>query len=381
MSNLKVGDKARVVDNYIYKGRDGYENGSIVVISGALGHGFHAGPQGHDPRKKHDLNGGSVFYNTNTLEKYEEPVKTFRVGDRVRIVRQDGHSKVTPQKALRVGEEFQVKSVHEGFGDDRYARGDSGGHGVWFSNLELVTTPKQVEKFDVGDRVRTKVGGIEFTISNIRIGFATGKSIYRGEGVSFGVYADQIEHAPKPVEPAPKFKVGDRVVTNANGGPYKPGFQFTVTRVVKHPSIFGGGASYVQGDPNHYGVYENFLDLVKPREFVAGDLIRADKGEASISGRLSSNVYSGLTIAEAGWGIGTLKRDGFEITLVKAAPEPEPVDEFPLPTKDGLYMGQAYQAFRLTGKKWTNPATGQGVNVETLKNSKHHPLVSIPDPK
>lgn len=244
----------------------------------------------------------------------------FKVGDKVRIVRQDGHSKTFPQAALKIGEEFEVTSVRNGHDGDQYARGDSVNSGVWFENLELV---KEGPKFKIGDKVKVSRSGRTFTIGKINRGFMSGRQITwevndHGVAIGNGHYFDEIEH-------------------------------------------------------------------VEERPFREGDLIRAEKGDSVITGRLYKNIFTGMGIESLGWPIESLKRDEFTITLVEAAPEPEPVDEFPLPTEPGLYISQAFVVFRLgEDGNWIEarkPGLIDKVKPDTLKSEKHWPLGLIAEPE
>lgn len=238
-----------------------------------------------------------------------------------------------------------------------------------------------MSKFKAGDKVKVKGSDRTFTIGVIIPGAATGKPIaweYATNGITTigqGMYLEEIEH----VKPEPKFKVGDRVIANSM---IYTDEEFTVTEVVsaeksEHGHFYYKGEARFRG-----GVWEKYLTAA-PREFRVGDLIRAEKGELVVAGRLAENIYSGLTIQALGWPLRSLERDKFTITLVEAAPEPV-VDRFPLPEEPGLYISQAYVVFRLTeGGDWVEARVNgriEKVKPETLKSEKHWPLGLVAEP-
>lgn len=242
-----------------------------------------------------------------------------------------------------------------------------------------------MSKFMAGDKVRVVTKGKqswpdvgrEFVVKRAEATYVMGHGTSTDGHPDYGVYSSSLELVESP---KPKFKIGDRVI--ANNMVYTDE-EFTITAVVEARSSENGVYYYKGADyPFTGGVWEKYLTAA-PREFRVGDLIRAEKGELAIAGRLSENIYSGLTIQALGWPLRSLERDKFTITLVEAAPEPV-VDRFPLPEEPGLYISQAYVVFRLTeGGDWVEArANGriEKVKPETLKSEKHWPLGLVAEP-
>lgn len=68
-----------------------------------------------------------------------------------------------------------------------------------------------------------------------------------------------------------RFSVGDRVRVTASHLMVSKGTEFEVIRVVKSPwPSEQGGLHYCEGDPDGYGVWENYLEPA-PHEFTAAD--------------------------------------------------------------------------------------------------------------
>lgn len=243
-----------------------------------------------------------------------------------------------------------------------------------------------MSKFKVGDKVRVVTKGKqswpdvgrEFVVKRAEATYVMGHGTSMDGHPDYGVYSSSLELVEPP---KPKFKVGDRVTVNEEyPNPKLHGTTVTVSAV--HKDYHETGGNFWYANDGTVGLWENFVDAV-PREFRVGDLIRAEKGELVVAGRLAENIYSGLTIQALGWPLRSLERDKFTITLVEAAPEPV-VDRFPLPEEPGLYISQAYVVFRLTeGGDWVEARVNgriEKVKPETLKSEKHWPLGLVAEP-